>query len=662
MEFIMKKRVFIAYLILCFPLAVFAQEDRQKRSVPAAETSQRAEEDMRWTHMSLLDSAAFYSRTDINKSIDYIARSLTEIGRAPTDSERAASYKALGDVHRYHKQLDLAATNYQYAVQAAPRLDARIALGQVYLGLGNAQEAQSVFSEGIDRAGAVPYEQIQLWEGLGDAQTALGRNDLAYDSYQKAYELAKANGITPKEADLSSKLADYYARTNEPQKAEDLYDSSLRLAEEESPKRGIQQKEKVADYYNQNRNFDEEIQLRKKSLDELEQLPPTAAAGQAIEADADVTSQSINYKIANAYIEQEKLEEAIPFLEESIEVADREDDLVTQKDATRTLSEVYSKQGVFGKALETYQQYVTVVDTLYLRKEQEIANAQKLASDLLAQQSRITGLERERELSMSQYDLAVTQQKLSDETSKRQQWLIYFLITGLVLTGIAAFFFYRSNKQQRLANNLLALRSLRSQMNPHFIFNALNSVNNFIAKNDERAANQYLSDFSSLMRSVLENSEADFIPLEKELDLIKRYLHLEHSRFPEKFDYTLEVDPKIQVGNFQIPPMLLQPYIENAIWHGLRYKEDKGSLSVQLAQENMDTISIRITDDGIGRQRSQELKTEHQKKGTSKGMSTTSERISILNRMYKDKVDVTIDDLQQNGTGTVVVLTLKNEV
>lgn len=657
-------RIYISLLLLFAPLWALTQEV-QEAARPATRDkaqSERKEADVLLTHRTLLDSAETFKKTNINRSIDYIARSLSEIGRAPTDAERAASYKKLGDVHRYHNQLDLAATNYEYALQATPRLEVRIALGQVYLGLGNHQQALSIFSDGIETSGAVPYEQIMLWEGLGDAHTALGRNDLAFDAYQKAYELAAENRITPKEADLSSKLADYYARTNEPQKAEDLYDSSLKLAEEESPKRGIQQKEKVADYYNQNRNFDEEIQLRKKSLDELEQLPQQAAAGQAVEADANVSSQAINYKIANAYIAQEKLAEAIPFLEESIEVADREDDLETQKDATRILSEVYSKQGVYGKALETYQQYVNVVDTLYLRKEQEIANAQKLASDLLAQQSRITGLERERELSISQYDLAVTQQKLSEETSKRQQWLIYFLIMGLVLTGVAAFFFYRSNKQQRLANNLLALRTLRSQMNPHFIFNALNSVNNFIARNDERAANQYLSDFSTLMRSVLENSEADFIPLEKELELIERYMHLEHSRFPEKFDYEMNVDPGIPVRDFQIPPMLLQPYIENAIWHGLRYKEEKGLLKVHLVQQNKYTISIRITDNGIGRKRSQDLKTEHQKRNTSKGMSTTRERIAILNRMYKDKVDVSIQDLEADGTGTVVVLTLKNEI
>ena len=106
---------------------------------------------------------------------------------------------------------------------------------------------------------------------------------------------------------------------------------------------------------------------------------------------------------------------------------------------------------------------------------------------------------------------------------------------------ITAFFMYKYIKQQRLANNLLALKSLRSQMNPHFIFNALNSVNSFIASNDERTANKYLSDFSHLMRAVLENSEEDFIPLQKEIELLDLYTKLEHFRFQDKFDYVLQL-------------------------------------------------------------------------------------------------------------------------
>jgi len=137
------------------------------------------------------------------------------------------------------------------------------------------------------------------------------------------------------------------------------------------------------------------------------------------------------------------------------------------------------------------------------------------------------------------------------------------------------------------------------------------------------------------MRSVLENSEEDFIPLSKELKLLQLYTELEHSRFPEKFDYKIIVDEHIDVESFQIPPMLLQPYIENAIWHGLRYKEEKGFLNIDLTAIDKNSISIKIEDNGIGRKKSQALKTQHQKKQRSKGMGNIKKRISVLNKMYK---------------------------
>jgi len=232
----------------------------------------------------------------------------------------------------------------------------------------------------------------------------------------------------------------------------------------------------------------------------------------------------------------------------------------------------------------------------------------------------------------------------------------------MLLTALAAYFFYRSNRQQQIANNLLALKSLRSQMNPHFIFNALNSVNNYIAKNDERSANRYLSEFSTLMRAVLENSEEDFISLSRELELIELYVKLEHSRFPEKFDYTIKLDEQIDIEAFQIPPMLLQPYIENAIWHGLRYKEEKGFLNIEIVQEETDVIQIRVTDNGIGRKKSKELKTRNQKAQNSKGMGNIKKRIAILNTMYKDKVSVSVKDLNKDAKGTQVILTIRKVV
>ena len=150
-------------------------------------------------------------------------------------------------------------------------------------------------------------------------------------------------------------------------------------------------------------------------------------------------------------------------------------------------------------------------------------------------------------------------------------------------------------------------------------------------------------------------------PLTNEIELLELYVKLEHFRFKDKFEYSLTVDDSINTNDFVIPPMLLQPYVENAVWHGLRYKEDKGKLEIDFKQIDPETVSISITDDGIGRKKSKDLKTENQKKQNSKGMGNIKKRISILNAMYKDKVDVTVEDVFENEEGTRVRLILKKD-
>jgi len=232
------------------------------------------------------------------------------------------------------------------------------------------------------------------------------------------------------------------------------------------------------------------------------------------------------------------------------------------------------------KAFEGYQRYVEVVDELYIKKEQELSQAKRFNKEIALKQNRISSLESERAINESRYKLAFENQELIQKNNRVQKWIIGTLIVIALLLLFTAYNQRRNVIRQKHANNQLALKSLRTQMNPHFIFNALNSVNSFIANNDERAANKYLSEFSQLMRSVLENSEEDFIPLSKEIELLQLYVKLEHFRFKDKFDYTITVDERINVEDFVIPPMLLQPYVENAVWHGLRYKEEKGKLEI----------------------------------------------------------------------------------
>ncbi len=594
---------------------------------------------------SLLDSAIAYSKKDAEKSIQFITEALSQ---SVSTNQNSDAYETLADVYMYWSQYDLAVTNYEISLQSNSTNEKKLKLAKVLRLNKNYQEGLKIYSE-INFNELSSYQKVELYEGIGDINKSINKIDAAVKSYQKGLEIAKKHLITPKITDLNSKIAEAYASGGKLSKAQVFFNNSLDLSSKENKKRALQEKIRVADFQNINQAYDDEIELRKEAVKDSEEIE------EELDNSSPLTPQKQNYKIGNAYALQKNYKEAIPYLEKSIVEADKKEDLVVKKDATRRLSEAFDASGNSDKALETYKEYTKLVDQLYLKKEQEISQAARFNRDIATKQSRITSLETDRKLTISQYEL-------SNEQNKRQKLIIYSLIGGLLLLLITAYFMYKYIKQQKLANNLLALKSLRSQMNPHFIFNALNSVNSFIATNDERTANKYLSDFSQLMRSVLENSEEDFIPMEKEIELLELYTNLEHFRFKDKFDYNISVDDNVKLNEFQIPPMLLQPYIENAVWHGLRYKTEKGVLDINISQKSEDEITITIIDDGVGRSKSRELKTEHQQKQNSKGMDNIKKRVSILNEMYKDKVDVFIDDYQQTGdTGTKVVVTVKKD-
>ena len=636
---------------------VSKEEVNRKTKKMSSPRSLSLDRSQRTAFKAYIDSARAFNVQEIQQSLDWVTLGIDALGAANAPAERSQAYDLLGQIYQYHGQYDLAIDNYHHALRQRSSDATQRRLASVLLQAKRYSPALEAYKQ-LEKVRNTSSQKIDVWEGRADALLGLNQTEDALNYYQKGLDLAKQSNLNSRVTDLNSKIAEAYEQSDQTPQADQFFQNSLRLAEQETPERAIAENEKVADYYNRTSRFDDEIQLRQKSLDQLQQLPKESGKRPVNVAQDTITPQRINYKIANAYIQQNEYAKAIPNLQKSIADADTENDLVVQKDATRKLAEVLKYQGDYGRALETYQEYAALVDTIYRRKEQEISRATRMNKDIASKQARISSLEQDRELAESKYDLALTEQELGQERNRIQKIVIYALCFGLLLLGLAAYLFYRNMKQQQFANRLLDLKSLRSQMNPHFIFNALNSVNNFIAKSDERSANRYLTDFSTLMRSVLENSEEDFIPLNKEIELLELYMKLEHSRFPEKFDYVFEVDPHLDVEGFSIPPMLLQPYIENAIWHGLRYKEEKGQLKVALSPIGSEKIKIVITDDGIGRKQSKQLKTKNQKKQKSKGMGNIQRRIAILNALHAEQVKVEVDDLKPDGTGTRVELEL----
>ena len=595
----------------------------------------------------MIDSADAYLKKDAAKSIKFVGDALNY---DVSSRQSAEAHELLGDVYVYWKQYDLAISAYKVSLQNFEMASSKLKLAYAYTKNDEYQKSVDTYKS-LNEKDLSNYEKTVLYEGLGDAYLKLKNTQQAISSYEKGLEIAKKHLIAPKVTDLNSKIGEAYNLKGEVAKAKGYYNNSLKLAQQENKKRAVEEQVKVAEFNSLNRDYDSEIQIRKDVIETLEDIEKDSV----LPNESPLTIQKQNYKLGNAYLLNNDLDSAISYFEKSIEEADKKGDLEVKKDATRRASEVYYSLGEDEKGREAIDEFKSVVDELYAKKIQELSQVARFSRNLAEQQNRITTLESDRALSKSKYEL-------TQERNKRQQLIIYSLLGGLVLFLITGFLMYKYIKQQRLANNLLALKSLRSQMNPHFIFNALNSVNSFIATNDERTANKYLSDFSQLMRAVLENSEEDFIPLKKEIELLQLYTKLEHFRFQDKFEYSIDVDGTINVEEFQIPPMLLQPYIENAVWHGLRYKKEKGHLNIAIKPKSKDEITITISDDGIGRTRSKQMKTENQKKQNSKGMNNIKKRVAILNEMYKDKVDVTIEDYQQSeDAGTKVVVTLKKD-
>ncbi|MCB0571189.1 MAG: histidine kinase [Phaeodactylibacter sp.] len=249
-------------------------------------------------------------------------------------------------------------------------------------------------------------------------------------------------------------------------------------------------------------------------------------------------------------------------------------------------------------------------------------------------------------------------------------WWFISLLAALVLGMVYGMYRLRAAQIRREEqmktsfNKKLAeveMAALRSQMNPHFLFNCLNSINRFIQRNEPDAASAYLTKFSRLIRLVLDNSRSDQVSLRDEMEALRLYVELEAMRFVGRFTYKIDVAPGLDTSSIELPPMLVQPYVENAIWHGLMHKE-KGDCQLWVrAFERGGRLIVEVEDNGIGREMARLLKSKSATLHKSHGMKVTAERIGIINEIYEAKAEVQIDDLKDEAgkpAGTKVTLSL----
>ncbi|MET3879813.1 tetratricopeptide (TPR) repeat protein [Chitinophaga sp. OAE865] len=392
---------------------------------------------------------------------------------------------------------------------------------------------------------------------------------------------------------------------------------------------------KISGVYVAGNNIDEAININEAILEKAKQQGN-------IELQIDQIQE-----LARLYTSRQQPEKTGNLLEEAYVLAFKSGNTSKTKDCLLALTQYYREQRKEAVALKRYDDFLHNLDTL-IRTDSSLVDASLF--DIT--EEKIKDLEKEKAL-----QLALINNKNT---------LNYFLIASVMAMVILLFFIVRSLRAIKVKNKKIALQSLRREMNPHFIFNSLNSVNQYIAENNEMEANRYLTSYSGLMRNVMEHSNKDFVSLSVEAEQLKSYLDLEQLRFSDKFVYIMDIDEALDTDAVMIPNMLIQPHLENAVWHGLRYKATKGLLRVTF-QKQAHCIRVVIADDGIGLTESHKLKTVHQKAHQSRGITNTMERISLLNDIYHLDIRMQMEEITADGvTGTSVVLQLplmdKNDV
>ena len=564
-------------------------------------------------------------------------------------------YKLLGDSYNKSGQLDEALKYYQlYVDQSSPKVQKKREENKVHGNSTNKERDQKAGFRSSSNSYSVEDKLInQKTTELQEVQLAIS------DIYnkRKQFDLSKDNIIQASGVEPDTLFATdqgFYENGYQfnyeagnilleqgDSQAVSYLNSTYKQAELlDRPDIAAQAVDKMADWYSVNDRIEESKKLRYRNIEILE-----SADDQDGLADQYLEIGILELKLG----ETDSAEDAFG---RALDLGEAMGDLEVQQKSLKEMASLAESQGEFDKALGYFKAFSNLQDSSIVLKEAELEKKLDLNFTSVKQQQRVDLLQKNEEINEKTIEIL-------RQNDKNQKILIYSLLGGILLLGGSGYLMYKNMRQRRIANQLIALRSLRSQMNPHFIFNALNSVNLYISQKDERTANKYLTDFSRLMRSVLEQSQKDFISLQQELDMISLYLSLEHDRFKDKFNYSLDIDEELDLENVMLPPMLIQPYIENAIWHGLRYKEEIGELKVNYSLKD-DKIVVSIEDDGIGRKRSAELKTKNQLKTKSTGMDNIQNRLKIINDMFNTNIDLNISDLTDSyGTRVVVQIPIE---
>lgn len=484
---------------------------------------------------------------------------------------------------------------------------------------------------------------------IGIVYKYLSQYDKAIEYFEKSIAINKQAGNKKDLADNYMSLGNVYDALGNPLQALAYYQKALGISQDISYTKGI-----AGNYANMGTayitagNYADAFSSLRLALPLYTAMKDNSNEAAVLKSMGDVfLSASESFFKANGFILKKKYPTAKGYYKKSLALLTPIKDVYGQGEVWEKLSTIYEKEGKHPQALEAYKKFILLRDSIFNdEKKQQVTRMEM----------RYNFQKKEDSLQAEHYKKVL----VAAAEIKRQGTIKKFLAWSSVLLFTAAltsFIFYkkrRDAKQKQQEAEFTTevadteMKALRAQMNPHFIFNSLNSISDYIAKNDTASADRYLSKFAKLMRMILENSEKKEVPLADDLKALELYMQLEALRMNNKFSYEIIVDDAVDKETTMIPPLILQPFVENSIWHGIAKKEGLGKILIHIKMEGDDMINCIVEDDGIGRQQSTLVKTTLPiQEKNSLGMKITQARIDILNKLKNTKAVVELSDLAQ---------------
>lgn len=458
---------------------------------------------------------------------------------------------------------------------------------------------------------------------LGNYQQALKYDSLAYNKF-------KALGMKQKELGAYAKIGDVFIRLEKFTEAELIYNEVLLSSDSIDYMDGVVSAlTGISSSALMQENFLKAIKYYKKTLEVLNATPDNTSYSLRV--------KSILYKnIATAYAQTGQYNQALNKLDTCIIISKQIQDPEMTKSAYFSFYRTYELMEDWKNAFLSFKQFKTYEDSIM---------NENIKSKIAQMEEEYDVLKKEQEIVELNQENQILQQK-----SMVQKTIFVLSLLFIILLVIILVLFLQKRKiniQKEKAE--LEQKALRAQMNPHFIFNSLNSIQRMFMEGDYDMANDYMGDFSDLLRIILENSGKSTVNISNEINTLRLYLDIEKMRTEGMIEYQINVDPKIDLLNNFMPPLIIQPFVENAIWHGILPTDKKGLIKVDIEKKDEKTLKCVICDNGIGIEKSRKAKAAEGH--TSRGMKITEARLNITNA-------VTVEELNTGGTKVTILIPL----